>query len=120
MSEDYSTNTTQVKLKSRSPSRVKNFFMKVDLFAEGVPGFNLGGEDRFPTINGSFFSVFILAIMVIYAAIQADRLLKKSNHNITFFEEEFAYDESEVLNFFNAGIRLAFQVDSFNIEEVFA
>lgn len=89
--------------------RAQKLLRCVDAFKEPVTSFQLRGKGSHTTVLGSLCSVMILSLMAFYAYQKLDRLINRHNPAISTIAIENELGPSEVLNFRDAGLRVAFE-----------
>ena len=74
-------------------------FKKMDVFGEKLPGFNLKGKDRVPTIVGGFCTLILLVTLLLYGTLKMTSLITKEQPRMSSYFKDDVLSEENPLNF---------------------
>ena len=93
--------------------KTQNMLNWIDLFQKQLPTFNMRGTTTVASKAGGVLSFSIFFILLMYATLKMIQLLGRANPNVSSYYEQNFFDSSEVINFKEKGIRLAFGIEGF-------
>lgn len=104
--------------KSRGAAwKMPNALRSIDQFRVPLPGFNIGGEESFGTMEGGLFTLILFLLMTVYGVHKFSVLLSKRNPNLTQLLLEGENDPMKGTYFLNDGFKIAFAVENYHSKE---
>ena len=71
-----------------------SFVTRLDVFGRDIPGFNIKGKRKVNTCLGSFVSIGIFIVMLLYATHNAIILYENKNPSVNQYEVIEYFDQS--------------------------
>ena len=90
---------------------------RLDIFKKELPSFNLRGKSKVASIYGGLLTIFMVAIICLYAGIKLSKLINRSNPNISSYIEEFKLTSDDKLNLEAQAMRFALTIEGYNDKE---
>lgn len=97
--------------------KMPNALKSIDQFKKPLPGFNIGGENSFGTMEGGIFTIVLFFMLTVYGIHKFSVLLSKRNPNLTQLLLEGENDPMEGTYFLNDGFKIAFAVENYHTKE---
>ena len=95
-------------------SRTAAFLYKFDMFAAPAPSFNIRGKTQVTTLVGSFISLAVMTLTMLFAFLKLQFMLLRKNPNVMMFEDEEGTDPSMRYNIIDNDFMMAFSASSWD------
>lgn len=109
------TKRTRTKIeKEKSTSPIAHALHSVDFFQRDMPQLNLRGKTTVATSFGGIISLLMFSIMILYAFIKFERLISRSNPNVSTYLEQSVLTSQDSVTLKDVGVRFAFAIEGYN------
>ena len=97
--------------------KMPNTLKSIDVFKQPLPGFNIGGETSFGTMEGGIFTIALFFLLAVYGIHRFNVLVTKRNPNLTQLLLEGENDPMTGTYFLNDGFKIAYAVENYHSKD---
>ena len=90
-----------------------DLLQKFDIFGKSVPQFNLAGKKKIRTTAGGLITFVFTTVLISYGIVKLQSLINRKDPNIRQATKFEHYDQSEILDLKQIGMRFAFTVENY-------